>query len=74
MENTLNNITVCGPANVINKLKASDLQIAVDVKGDAALGQRTLVARVTLPNYPNVWVYYGEAAAGYNLLTTVTAK
>ena len=74
MEKTLSNITVCGPSNVISRIKASDLQVTVDVKGDATVGQRTLVTRVTLPNYPNVWVYYGDTAVGYDLLTTVAAK
>ncbi len=74
MEKTLSNITVCGPSNVISRIKASDLQVTVDVKGDATVGQRTLVTRVTLPNYPNVWVYYGDTAVGYDLLTTVATK
>ena len=74
MEKTLSNITVRGPSNVISRIKASDLQVTVDVKGDATAGQRTLVTRVTLPNYPNVWVYYGGTAVGYDLLTTVAAK
>lgn len=74
MEKTLSNITVCGPSNVISRIKVSDLQVTVDVKGDVTVGQRTLVTRVTLPNYPNVWVYYGDTAVGYDLLTTVAAK
>ena len=74
MEKTLSNITVCGPSNVISRIKVSDLQVTVDVKGDVTVGQRTLVTRVTLPNYPNVWVYYGDTAVGYDLLTTVAAR
>lgn len=71
VEKNLNGITVYGPAQVINRLKASDLLVTVDVKNESALGQRTLTSRISAPNYPTVWIYYGETASGYDLLTTV---
>jgi YbbR domain-containing protein len=70
-ENTLNNIVLYGPANAIGHIKAKDLQVTVDVNNETVTGQRSLNCRVTVPEYPGVWVYYGENANGYTVLTTV---
>ena len=71
VESTLNNITLYGPSNVLRRLKTSDLRVVVDVANNYTTGQKTFVSRITVPNYPNVWVYYGENVQGYELLATV---
>ncbi len=71
VESTLNNITLYGPSNVLRRLKTSDLRVVVDVANNSTTGQKTFVSRITVPNYPNVWVYYGENVQGYELLATV---
>lgn len=74
IEKTLNNIVICGPSNVVNKIRAKDLRVTVDVNNENTLGQRTLVSRISVPGYDTVWVYYGDTASGYNLLATVAKK
>lgn len=74
VEKTLNNIVICGPANAVSRIRAEDLQVTVDVKNEVTQGQRTLISRISVPNYPNVWVYYGDTATGYDLLATVEKK
>ncbi len=74
VEKTLNNIVICGPANVIGRIRAKDLQVTVDVNNEITQGQRTLISRISVPNYPNVWIYYGDTATGYDLLATVAKK
>ncbi len=71
VEKSLGNVTICGPAYVINRIQAKDIEVIVDVQNDATLGQRTLHTRIQLPKHNNVWVYYGETGAGYDLLTTL---
>ncbi len=73
-ETTLSNVVLCGPANVLRNVKAADLVAVLDLKNEAAQGQKTLTTRISLPNHPNVWVYYGEAQQGYDLLVTVGQK
>lgn len=72
-ETTLSNIVLCGPANVLRYLRASDLVAVLDLNGEITQGQKTLSTRISLPNHPNVWVYYGDAA-GYDVLVTVEKK
>ncbi len=74
VEMVLSGITLYGPANVLNRIRAADLLVTMDVNNEIAQGQRALTTRVLVPNYPNVWVYYGEDTAGYKLLATVTKK
>lgn len=73
-ETTLNNITLYGPASVIRQIQTSDLRVVIDVANDTVSGQKTLITRITVPQYPGVWVYYGEAASGYNLLATLESS
>ncbi len=70
-ETSLNNIVLCGPSADLRRLRASDLRVVIDVANNTASGQKTLTSRITIPNYPKVWVYYGEAAQGYELLATI---
>lgn len=73
-ETTLSNIVLCGPANVLRNVKASDLVAVLDLKSEMTQGQKTLPTRISLPDHPNVWVYYGDTATGYDVLVTVGKK
>ena len=73
-ETTLSNIVLCGPANVLYSIRPSDLVAVLDLNGEVTQGQKTLTTRISLPNYPNVWVCYGDTASGYNVLVNVTKK
>jgi len=73
-ETTLSNITLYGPSNVLRNIREKDLLAVVDLKNETTQGQRTLLTRISLPNHPNVWVYYGETASGYDLMATVGKK
>ncbi len=70
-ENTLSNIVLVGPAEAINRIKAKDVQVTVDMNNETVTGQRSLNCRVSVPDYPGVWAYYGENANGYTVLATV---
>ncbi len=74
VEKMLNNIVICGPQNTIKNIEAKNLQVVLDVNNEITQGQRTLSSRITLPNHPNVWVYYGDAASGYSLLATIAKE
>lgn len=73
-ETTLSNIVLCGPANVVRNVKTTDLVAVLDLNNEITQGQKTLTTRITLPKYPNVWVYYGDTATGYDVLVTVGRK
>ena len=67
----LSDITLCGPRATINRIKASDLKLTLDASA-AVNGLAQYPVRITLPNHPNVWVYYGENdAAAYTLYGNV---
>ncbi len=70
-ETTLSNIVLCGPAHVLRTVKAADLVATLDLKNEVTQGQKTVTTRISLPNHPDVWVYYGETQAGYDVLATV---
>ncbi len=74
VEMVLGGVTLYGPANTLKNIRTTDLQVSVDLNNETTPGQRVLAGRITIPNYPNVWVYYGEDTAGYELLATVTRK
>lgn len=71
VESTLKNIVFYGPANAIQQIRAKDVQITVDLNNETTTGQRSLACRVSVPQYPGVWVYYGDTTGGYTLLATV---
>lgn len=74
VDKTLTDIVVCGPASAVNKLRAKDLLVTIDVNNEETLGQRTLVCQVYAKGYDTVWVFYGDVAPGYNLPVIVTKK
>ncbi|MBP3382035.1 MAG: hypothetical protein J6L00_05245, partial [Clostridia bacterium] len=70
-ETTLSNVVLCGPANVLRNIRTTDLVAVLDLGSEITQGQKTLKTRISLPNHPNVWVYYGDATVGYDVLVTV---
>ncbi len=55
-------IVLCGESrSVLNRIREADLVLTVDLTG--ASGYTEPEVRITVPNYPSVWVYYGEESA-----------
>ena len=67
----LTGIQICGPERVLSSIKESDLRVTLDMKGNTASGASRYEARVTVRGRNDVWTYYGEDAAGYELYITV---
>jgi len=51
---TIKNVKICGPEEVIKKIKASDLYATVDLT-DRTAGEYTVDARIASTKYNNVW-------------------
>ena len=56
----LTDIVLCGPAAVLQRIKAEDLRVVLDAGDSAATGSVRYDVRIEVPKYSNVWVYYGE--------------
>lgn len=60
----LTDIVLCGDSRTLSRIKAGDLVLTVDLTD--ASGYTEPEVRITVPNYPSVWVYYGEEGADLN--------
>ncbi len=68
----LSNIVICGAQNVLDKITADDLKITLDAASNNGTGSVRYTVRISLPEYNNVWVYYGEhGASPYRLYGTL---
>ncbi len=68
----LSDIVLCGNAATLRRITAKDLKLTLDASGTAATGSVRYTVRITVPNYHNVWVYYGkDDASAYRLYGTV---
>ena len=68
----LSNIVLCGPAAVLKKITPNDLALTLDASSNTGVGSVRYLVRITLPEYQNVWVYYGkEDADMYRLYGTL---
>ena len=80
LENTaqvVSDIVLCGDRKTLNRIKTGDLKLTVDLSD--AVEFTGAEVRITVPNYPAVWVYYGaeDAAADdfpYQLFISVAEK
>ena len=70
-QNKLAGIVLCGPADSLNRIKAEDIVLTVDMGNTATAGQQTVKARVSVKGYDDVWAYYGETAHGVDVLVSV---
>jgi YbbR domain-containing protein len=68
----LSDIVLCGNAATLRRITAKDLKLTLDASDSTATGSVRYVVRITVPNYNNVWVYYGkDDASAYRLYGTV---
>ncbi len=68
----LSDIVLCGNTATLRRITAKDLKLTLDASGNGATGSVRYAVRITVPNYNNVWVYYGkDDAAAYRLYGTV---
>lgn len=68
----LSNIVLCGPAAALKKITPNDLALTLDASSNTGVGSVRYLVRITLPEYQNVWVYYGkEDADMYRLYGTL---
>lgn len=68
----LSDIVLCGNAATLRRITAKDLKLTLDASDSTATGSVRYVVRITVPQYDNVWVYYGkDDASAYRLYGTV---
>ncbi len=68
----LSDIVLCGKAATLNKIKATDLELAIDAAANSGIGSVRYDVRINVPNYPDVWVYYGDnEQSGYKLYGSI---
>lgn len=66
----LPNIRICGPASVVNRMRASDIVLVLDMTDKTAVGQQVIKARLLLPK-DTAWVCY-EDPMGVDVQIEVT--
>lgn len=52
-------VEICGPYYIINRIKADDIILKIDLEGKATVGQQVVQARLALLE-DTAWVYYDE--------------
>lgn len=68
----ISDIVLCGNAATLRRITAKDLVVTLDAASNTGTGSVRYAARITVPKYNNVWVYYGkDDAAAYRLYGTV---
>jgi len=68
----LPDIRICGPTNVVNRMRASDVVLVLDMTGKTTVGQQVIKARLLLPK-DTAWVCYADPA-GVEVQVEITAK
>lgn len=66
------NVRICGPTNVVNRLRASDIVLVIDMTDKTTAGQQVVKARLELPK-DTAWVYYGDPT-GVDVQIEITQK
>ncbi len=67
----LTSITLYGPSSALWQVKPTDVRVVVDMT-NATVGNQTLKARLTIPNWNTVWAYYGDESNGLDVLVSVS--
>ena len=70
-QNKLKDIMVCAPSNVLRRITAENIAVAVELGENVTVGQQTVKARVVIKGQDGAWVYYGEKASGIDVLVSV---
>ena len=71
VQDKLTGIVLCGPRAALNRVKASDLVVTIDMDNNATTGPGLFQARITVKNRKDIWVYYGENKHGIDVGVTV---
>lgn len=61
VQTRLPNIRICGPSNVVNRLRVSDIVVVLDLSGKTTAGQQVVKAKLILPK-DTAWVCYDDTA------------
>ncbi len=67
----LTGIRICGSESALDSIEESDLMVTLDMQGSTTVGASPYEVRVTVKGRNDVWAYYGDEAAGYELYVTV---
>lgn len=65
----ISNIVLCGDSRDLKKITAADLVVELDAAGSSGTGSVRYSVTVSVPQYPSVWVYYGDV--GYHVYGTL---
>ncbi len=63
-------VTLCGPSQVINRIKTSDIRVNADL-AQSSTGLQTVQARVSVVGTDTVWAQYMDGMSGLELLVSV---
>lgn len=58
-QNRIPQVLICGPYYIINRIKAEDIVLVVDLSDEATVGQQVVKARLQLDE-DTAWVNYGD--------------
>lgn len=72
VQQRLSGIRICGPSNVVNRIRVSDIQLVVDMTGKNTAGQQVLKAYLQLPA-DTAWICY-EDATGVDVQVEITEE
>ena len=68
----LPSVVLYGPTRALNRLKASDIRLVVDMTNVTATGQQTVRARVVIDKEKQVWTNYEKDTNGVEILVSVS--
>lgn len=69
-QNKLSNILLCGPANLLKRIKPEEIVLVVDAQSISSVGQQAVIARLEVAE-DMVWVCYGTGE-GTSVFVSVT--
>ena len=72
VQQRLSGIRICGPSNVVNRIRTSEILLVVDMTGKNTAGQQVLKAYLQLPA-DTAWVYY-EDISGVEVQVEITEQ
>ncbi len=71
-QNKLSNVLLCGPSNVLKRIKPEEIVLAVDAQSITTAGKQAVIARLEVGE-DTVWVCYGTGE-GTSVFVEVTEK
>ncbi len=68
----LTDIVICGPSGTLRQINSGDLRVVLDATNSTGSGSVRYSARIEVPKYPSVWVYYDtQEPSGYMVYGTL---